>query len=119
ARTARLRCLISSSADTGGNAPRDLLRVAGASVFARRWSRCWSRRRDSNSRPATYEAAALPAELRRRRDPILVDRGGGGHCSPKGRPPAAQTAGALGSGGELGSASIDARRGAPGPQTTA
>src|SRR6266571_3631528 len=28
---------------------------------ARRWSRRW----DSNPRPATYEAAALPAELRR------------------------------------------------------
>src|SRR5439155_9141259 len=26
----------------------------------------WSRRWDSNPRPATYEAAALPAELRRR-----------------------------------------------------
>ena len=31
-------------------------------VTGRRWSRRW----DSNPRPATYEAAALPAELRRR-----------------------------------------------------
>jgi Glycosyltransferase family 87 len=30
------------------------------------WRAPWSRRWDSNPRPATYEAAALPAELRRR-----------------------------------------------------
>ncbi len=34
-------------------------------------SMLWSRRWDSNPRPATYEAAALPAELRRRRHEIF------------------------------------------------
>src|SRR5439155_12973307 len=34
-------------------------------------SRAWSRRGDSNPRPAAYEAAALPAELRRRREGSL------------------------------------------------
>src|SRR6266851_5296401 len=39
-----------------------------------------SRRGDSNPRPATYEAAALPAELRRR-DPRFYSRGNRGSAA--------------------------------------
>ena len=35
----------------------------------------WSRRWESNPRPADYESAALPTELRRRKDAITIAKG--------------------------------------------
>jgi hypothetical protein len=36
---------------------------------------CWSRRGDLNPRPADYESAALPTELRRRLGGVTIAKG--------------------------------------------
>src|SRR5439155_3010316 len=60
-----------TSAQTHQNRAQRVL----ASVFERQRAcnrKCWSRRRESNPRPAVYKTAALAAELRRQRSEYTV-----------------------------------------------